>query len=67
MIQVDRVLTKLNALEDKLDASTTKLNALTVKLDATTAKLDALTLKTKVIYDGVYYTKGYIQGGFAGV
>ena len=67
MIQVDKVLTKLNALEDKLDASTIKLKALTVKLDETTAKLDALTLKTKNIYDTVHYTKGYVQGGFTGV
>ena len=54
-VAVDRVLVKLNALEDQLDA-------MTVKLDAATAKLDALTLKTKDVWETTHYTKGYLQG-----
>lgn len=62
-VAVDKVMVKLNALEDQLDAMTLKLDATTATLDATTAKLDALTLKTKVVYDTVLYSKGYLQGG----
>ena len=50
------MLTKLNALEDQLDAMTAKLNA-------TTTKLDALTLKTKDVWETTHYTKGYVQNG----
>ena len=64
IIQVDKVLAKLNTLEDKLDASTAKVNALTVKLDATTAKLDAPTLRPRPSTTRCFYTKGYVQGGF---
>jgi hypothetical protein len=56
-ISVDRVLVKLNALEDKLVA-------LTAKHDALTVKHDALTLKTSHVCSLLGNTNDHVTSSF---